>query len=217
VRMADREAETERVRRVYDSYARSNRSPGDDGWILRGTSEWLRANAEGETLEVGIGRGRTLPAYGPNVRLTGIELSDGMLSIARRYANDLGRDVRLLQGDAQSLPFPDEHFDTVVFSLVLCTVPDDRLAVAEAVRVLRPGGRLLVVEHVRSANLLMLAIESLLAPIELRRAGDHLLRDPLRHVEAERLEIESLERLRWGIIERLVARKPKADELALAV
>jgi ubiquinone/menaquinone biosynthesis C-methylase UbiE len=214
--MADHDAETERVRRIYDGLARSSLIPRDDGWILRGTSEWLRANVEGDTLEVGIGRGRTLPSYGPNVRLTGIELSDAMLAIARRYAEELGRDAHLIQGDAQALPFPDGHFDTVVFSLVLCTVPDDRRAVTEAVRVLRPGGRLLAVEHVRSPNLVMRSLEWVLAPLIVARMGDHLLRDPLLHVQAERLEIESLERLRWGLIERLVARKPSVDALELA-
>ncbi len=213
----ERQAQTDRVRRVYDGLARSERMPRDDGWFLRGATEWLRARAHGETLEVGIGTGRTLRAYGSDVRLTGIELSDKMLAGARDYAARLGIDVRLIRGDAQALPFPDASFDTVVFSLVLCTVPDHRLAVAEAARVLRPGGRLLLIEHVRSPNVVMRAIEHALDPIVGRRIGDHFTREPLNHVLAEGLVVEDLERYRLGIIERLAARKPEVDGMAVAM
>jgi ubiquinone/menaquinone biosynthesis C-methylase UbiE len=105
----------------------------------------------------------------------------------------------------------------VVFCFVLCTIPDDRRAIAEAVRVLRPGGRLLMVEHVRSPNRLVRWLERALDPITVRRQADHLLREPLDHVLAEGLEIETLERSWFGVVERLAARKPEDDELAEAV
>ena len=206
------DTETERIRRIYDRRAATVPS-------ARGNANlsWLCGGVDGETLEVGIGRGRTLAFYPPDVRLTGIELSDVALEIARRRALELGIPAILRQGDAAALPYPDEHFDTVVFSFVLCTIPDDRLAVAEAVRVLRPGGRLLLVEHVRSPNLIVRTIERLVEPLTLRRMGDHLLREPLDHLLAEGLEIELLERHWLGVVERIAARKPQADELAEAV
>jgi SAM-dependent methyltransferase len=204
--------ETERIRRIYDRRA-ATAPPAMGDANLR----WLCGQAEGETLEIGIGRGRTLPFYPPDVHLTGIELSDVALEIARRRARELGVVATLRQGDAAAVPYPDEHFDTVVFSFVFCTIPDDRRAVAEAVRVLRPGGRLLLVEHVRSPNLILRTIERLAEPITLRRMGDHLLREPLDHLLAEGLEIELLERRWLGVLERIAARKPKADELAEAV
>jgi ubiquinone/menaquinone biosynthesis C-methylase UbiE len=210
--MTDHDAETERIRRIYDRRAVTASKPrGDDN--LR----WLCEQAEGDTLEVGIGRGRTLPFYPPDVHLTGIELSSVALEIARRRADELGIPATLRQGDAAALPYPDDHFETVVFSFVLCTIPDDRGAVAEAARVLRPGGRLLLVEHVRSPNPAVRIIERLLEPIALWRLGDHLLREPLDHVLAEGLELERLERSWFGVVERLAARKPEADELAQAV
>ncbi len=178
---------------------------------------WLCEQAEGETLEIGIGRGRTLPFYGPDVHLTGIDLSAVALEVARTRAQALGIEAALRQGDAAALPFADDHFETVVFSFALCTIPDDRRAVAEAVRVLQPGGRLLLVEHVRSPNLIMRTIERLAEPITLRRQADHLLREPLEHVLAEGLEVERLERSWFGVVERLAARKPEADELEEAV
>jgi ubiquinone/menaquinone biosynthesis C-methylase UbiE len=206
------DAETGRIRRIYDRWAATAPSARGEANL-----RWLCGQAEGETLEVGIGQGRTLAFYPPDVRLTGIELSDVALEIARRRASELGISAILRQGDAAALPYPDAHFDTVVFSFVLCTIPDDRRAVAEAVRVLRPGCRLLLVEHVRSPNPIVRTIERLIEPITLRRMGDHLLREPLDHLLAEGLEIELLERRWLGVVERIIARKPKADELAEAV
>jgi ubiquinone/menaquinone biosynthesis C-methylase UbiE len=210
--MPTHDNETERIRRIYDRRAATTPS-------ARGNANlrWLCGQAEGETLEVGIGRGRTLAFYPPDVRLTGIELSNVALEIAGRRARELGIAATLRQGDAAALPYPDAHFDTVVFSFILCTIPDDRRAVAEAVRVLRPGGRLLLVEHVRSPHLIPRIIERLVEPLTLRRMGDHLLREPLDHLLAEGLEIELLERRWMGLVERIAARKPKADELAEAV
>src|ERR1035437_3975170 len=208
------DAETERIRRIYDrrgATAAAAASRGDAN--LR----WLCGQAEGDTLEIGIGQGRTLPFYPPDIHLSAIELSGVALEIAQRRSSDLGIPATLHQGDAAALPYPDDHFDTVVFCFALCTIPDDRRAVAEAVRVLRPDGRLLLLEHVRSPNLILRTLERLLEPIELRRMGDHLLREPLEHALAEGLEVETLERSLFGVIERLAARKPEADELEEAV
>jgi ubiquinone/menaquinone biosynthesis C-methylase UbiE len=206
------DSETDRIRRIYD---RRSAAAGSNSLDRR--ARWLCSQASGETLEVGIGRGRTLPFYPQGVRLTGVELSGVAVASAERRAAELGLDVTLRQGDARALPYPDEHFDTVLFCYALCTIPDDRRAVAEAVRVLRPGGRLLLIEHVRSPNRLVRAVERLVEPIELRRMGDHLVREPLNHILAEGLEVQVLERSMFGIVERLVALKPDNDELAEAV
>jgi SAM-dependent methyltransferase len=209
--VADQDPETARIRRIYD-----RRRPGSSA---AGSADlrWLCSRAEGDTLEIGVGRGRTLPYYSRHVRLSGIELSPVSLAEAVRRAREIGMNAALVEGDAAALPYPDEHFDTVAFCFSLCTIPDDRRAVAEAVRVLRPGGRLLAVEHVRSPNLAIRALERLFDPIEVWRGGDHLLREPLDHVVAEGLEVERLERRLFGIVERLAALKPDNEELAEAV
>ena len=109
---------------------------------------WVCGRAVGDVLEVAVGTGRNLPFYPDGVRFTGVDWSPAMLGIARERAAALGREADLRPGDAQALDFPDGSFDTVLCALGLCAIPDDRLAVTEMARVLRPGGRLLLVDHV---------------------------------------------------------------------
>ncbi len=201
------EAESQRVRRIYDR--RGAALVPRDGSLLFGDARaWLASRARGDTLEVGIGTGLTLPHYPASVRLTGIDISPVMLAAARRLASSLGREIALREGSASPLDAPDESFDTVVFCLVLCSVPDDRRAIIEAARVLRPGGRLLAVEHVRSPRLLIRLLERAWEPVAVRTTGDHMLRDPLDHLGSAGLEVETLERSRLGFVERLVAIRP---------
>ena len=101
-----------------------------------------------------------------------------------------------------------KSFDTVVCTYGLCTSPDDRQAVREARRVLRPGGALLLAEHVRSPVTPVRGVQRLIAPLMLRFGGDHVLREPLEHVQAEGFVIEELLRSKAGIVERIAARKP---------
>jgi ubiquinone/menaquinone biosynthesis C-methylase UbiE len=201
---------TEAVRGHYDKTAsRYDRQIKFFEHVLFGDGRhWVCSQAEGEVLEIAAGTGRNLRHYPPHVRLTAIELSPAMLELARREATALGREADLRVGDAQALEFPDESFDTVVCTLSLCTIPDDRAAVAEVRRVLRPGGRFLLLEHVRSPVRAVRVGQRLLEPLMLRFEHDHLLREPLEHLRAEGFEVERLERSKVGIVERVAARKP---------
>jgi ubiquinone/menaquinone biosynthesis C-methylase UbiE len=205
-------AETERVLGLYEKEARKYDREMNffDRLLFAGGREWVCSQAAGDVLEIGIGTGRNLPHYRADVSLIGIELSPAMLEIARARARELGREVDLRVGDAQALGFPDDSFDAVVCTLSLCTIPDDRAAVAEARRVLRPGGRFLLLEHVRSPVLPVRLGQRLLDPLAVRFEADHLLREPLEHLRAERFEVERCERSKLGIVERVVARKPAA-------
>jgi ubiquinone/menaquinone biosynthesis C-methylase UbiE len=206
-----RVAETERVRRIwereaprYDRYIRFwEKLLFEDG---RG---WVCSRAQVDVLEVAIGTGRNLPYYTEGVRLTGVDISPAMLEIACRRASELGLEVDLREADAQALPFPDASFDTVVCTLSLCNIPDDRKAVAEMKRVLSPGGRLLLLDHVRSSSRLARVLQRALEVVTVRFGGDHLLRRPLEHVQAEGFRIEERERYKLGIVERLAAWKPE--------
>jgi SAM-dependent methyltransferase len=200
--------ETDRIRLIYDRKAGCRQGSGGAADLA-----WACSRAHGDTLEVGIGHGRSLEHYRPGVRLTGLELSPKSLLAATRRARELGIHATLREGDAADLPYPDRHFDTVVFCFALCTIPDDRTAISEAVRVLRPRGLLLVVEHVRSPNPAVRVLERIAEPITVRRSGDHLLRDPLECILAEGLEVIELERRLAGLVERLSARKPDLEVL----
>jgi ubiquinone/menaquinone biosynthesis C-methylase UbiE len=114
------------------------------------TKRELLANARGRVLEIGIGTGLSLPHYPAGVEVVGVEPSEPMLRRARRRAEEIGRDVELLRAPAETLPFADASFDTVVTLAVLCSVDDQARALAEIRRVLRPGGRFIFLEHVRS-------------------------------------------------------------------
>jgi ubiquinone/menaquinone biosynthesis C-methylase UbiE len=202
--------ETERLKRVWEREAPTyDRRMGFFERVLFGDGrEWVCSRASGEVLEVAVGTGRNFPFYPQGVRLTGIDLSPAMLEIARKRADGLGANVYLREGDAQELPFPGTSFETVVCTLSLCNIPDDRRAIAEMKRVLRPGGRLLLLDHVRASSKVWLAVQRVLEPLSWRFSRDHLLRRPLEHVLSEGFEVEQRERYKAGIVERLSARKP---------
>jgi ubiquinone/menaquinone biosynthesis C-methylase UbiE len=202
--------ETERLKRVWEKEAPTydRRMGFFEKVLFRDGREWVCSRASGEVLEVAVGTGRNFTFYPAGVRLTGIDLSPAMLEIARKKADELGFDADLMEGNAQDLPFPDASFDTVVCTLSLCNIPDDRRAIAEMKRVLRPGGSLLLLDHVRSSSKVWLAAQRVLEPLSWRFSCDHLLRRPLEHVLAEGFEVEQRERYKADIVERLSARRP---------
>lgn len=169
---------------------------------------WACSQATGETLEVAIGTGLNLRHYPSSVSLTGIDLSSEMLAIARQRAAELGREVDLREADAQALPFEDDSFDTVVCTYSLCNVPDDAIAIREMKRVLKPGGKLVLVDHIKSAVKPVFWIQKVWEFFSIRIDGDHQTRRPLAHVKAAGFEVVTRDRMRWGILERLVAAKP---------
>ena len=173
-----------------------------------GGREWLAARAQGRVLEVAIGTGRNLPYYPSDVTITGIELSPAMLAIARRRATDLGATVELREGDAEHLPFDDASFDTTVCALSLCTIPDPAAAIGEMKRVLVPGGRLLLLDHIRSTWPPVYAFQWLAERLTIRSAGEHFTRRQLPLVTAAGFEVVEVERLKAGTVERILARKP---------
>jgi ubiquinone/menaquinone biosynthesis C-methylase UbiE len=212
--------ETERTRRIWEKMASGyDRTIGvAERLLFAGGREWACSQAAGEVLEIAVGTGRNLTFYPSGVRLTGIDLSPAMLEIAGRRASELGLRVSLRAADAQELPFPDASFDTVVCTLGLCSIPDDRRVVSEAARVLRQGGLLVLLEHVRSPLPRVSAVQRFLDPLTVRFQADHLTREPLEHLQAQGFQIERLERHKLGIVERVTARKPaEVRELSEAV
>jgi ubiquinone/menaquinone biosynthesis C-methylase UbiE len=203
-------AETAKRRRYWDKHAPryDQQMQFFDRRLFGDSRTWVCSQASGETLEVAIGTGLNLGSYPDGVRLVGIDFSPAMLQRARDRARELGRTVELREGDAQALDFPDASFDTVVCTFSLCGIPDERQAVAEMWRVLRPGGVLLLADHVASSAWPVRAVQWLLELVTVPLGGEHFRRRPLEHVRAQGFQVQHQERFKMGIVERLAARKP---------
>jgi ubiquinone/menaquinone biosynthesis C-methylase UbiE len=168
---------------------------------LRRWRRWLVADARGLTLDIGCGTGRNLPLYA--VRAIGLEPCRETLARARRRAPH----VPLVQGSVEALPFRDAAFDTLVSGLVFCSVPDPRRGLAEVRRVLRPGGELRMLEHVRSTRPWKGRLQDRYAPFwAWLTGGCHPNRETERTVEACGFVIEPEGRRAKGDLRRFVAR-----------
>lgn len=201
---------TDRWRRRWNKQAGSYDRQMErwDRLLFGDSREWACSRATGDVLEVAVGTGLNLPAYPDDVRLTGIDISQEMLDRARVRAEELGRKVALEYADAHNLPFPDDSFDTVVCTFGLCAIPDHATAVVEMTRVLRPEGRLILVDHVASTSLPLRALQKLMELATVPLAGEHFLRRPHDQVVAAGLHLEDADRFKLGVVERLTARKP---------
>jgi ubiquinone/menaquinone biosynthesis C-methylase UbiE len=204
------DADRERTRKFWDKYStRYDRNiQGTERWLFPGGREWACSQASGTVLEVAVGTGLNLPLYSRDVTVTGVDLSPGMLAVARDRAKALGLDADLRVGNAEALEFGDASFDTVLCTISLCNIPDHRAAIAEMYRVLRPGGRLILLDHVASDRWWVRLAQRVLEQVTLRTTGDYQTRRPLPLVAAAGFSIDHSERSRLGWVERLVAVKP---------
>lgn len=152
------------------------------------------AGATGRTIDLGAGTGVNRDLYPPAVtELVMVEPDPHMFKQLHEKVREDG--VELVQASAQDLPFPDAGFDTAVFTLVLCTVPNPRAALAEAARVLKPGGKLLFIEHVRSQEPRLARWQDRLEkPWRFLGDGCHCNRDTVAAIESAPFEIERVER-----------------------
>jgi len=140
-------------------------------WTLKPLREKIVPEAHGRVVEIGVGTGMNFPYYRDIESLHGIEPDPHMLRRARARADRLRLPVELTQAGAEALPYDDASFDTAVVTWVLCTIPDAEAAVREVARVLRPGGRMLFVEHVRSRYTLAGRVQDALTPAWSKLSG----------------------------------------------
>ena len=160
-----------------------------------------------KVLEVGVGTGKNMPYYPPDVQVTAVDLSPRMLERARARAKQLGIEVTLLEMDAQALQFPDASFDSAIATFVFCSVPDPVLGLQEVARVVNPGGRIVLLEHVRAANRLLGALMDIADPLVSRLMGPHISRRTVDNVRLADLTLERVEDLgARGIFKLIVAR-----------
>jgi ubiquinone/menaquinone biosynthesis C-methylase UbiE len=175
----------------YDAFQRRSCAAGMEDKRRRVLGE-----ARGRTLEIGSGTGINLDNYGAEV--TELVLSEPdrhMVALLRRKVEGSSRPATVVDATADKLPFDDESFDTVTLVYVLCTVPDPGAALREIARVLRPGGRLLFIEHVRSPEPGLARWQDRLhGPWRVFANGCHCNRDTVAAVAGSSLELEQLER-----------------------
>jgi ubiquinone/menaquinone biosynthesis C-methylase UbiE len=188
--------------RIYDAtwgrgfaavYDRGLKATEDAG--LREMRREVLAEASGRTIDIGAGTGVNIELFPPQVsELVLAEPDPHMAAKLRPKLRASSAEAELIEAPAEQLPFEPASFDTAVFTLVLCTVPDPAATLAEAARILRPGGKLLFVEHVRSRHPGLARWQDRLEkPWRFLGDGCHCNRDTVATIEASPFELEQVE------------------------
>jgi ubiquinone/menaquinone biosynthesis C-methylase UbiE len=175
-------------------YERSIKATEEAG--LREMRRQLLAEASGRVLEIGAGTGLNLGLYPDAVEeLVLVEPDPHMAKRLRPKLGGSGPEATVIEDTAERLPFKDASFDTAVATLVFCTIPDPDAALRETARVLKPGGRLLFLEHVRSPDLSLARWQDRLeTPWRLFGDGCHCNRDTVATIESSPLSLGEFER-----------------------
>jgi ubiquinone/menaquinone biosynthesis C-methylase UbiE len=168
----------------------------------------LLARAKGKVLEVGVGTGKNFPYYPAGVDVTGLDIADKMLPHARLRADKLGFPAHLMEGDVQSLPFPEDSFNTAVATFVFCSVPDPVLGLKELGSVVKPGGEILLLEHVRIDRPIMGFIMDIMNPFFLHLIGPNINRRTVENVGKAGLRIEKIEHLGFMQMVKMIIAHP---------
>ena len=179
--------------------------------ILGPLRQRLVGAATGQVLELGAGTGANFPYYPEGATIIATEPDPFMLARALKRAADLGRAIALCQCPAEALPFADASFDTVVATLVFCSVRDPMRALTEVRRVLKSTGTFRFIEHVRADGFTG-HVQDMLTPIQQRLgAGCHLNRRTASSIEAAGLAIVELERRRLPLTPLIIgAARPRS-------
>lgn len=195
-------ARWDRIARVYDR--REALLERQFAWWRK--SLWTQV-PNGRVLEVGFGTGKNLPYHAAGMDVVGIDLSNAMLERARQRAAELNRSVDLYQMDVQQLDLADQSFDAAVATFVFCSVPNAVQGLQELRRVVKPGGVILLLEHVRIDQPKIVGrLMDLLDPFVVRFMGSHINRRTEENVRRARLEVKQVKSLGpMGMVKLIVA------------
>ena len=155
---------------------------------------------ESRVLEIGVGTGKNMPYHSEGTRTVAVDISPQMLRRAASRARRLKRDVDLLLADAQHLPFRDGAFDAAAATFVFCSVPEPVNGLQEVRRVVREGGRVHLLEHVRARNPIVGRLMDMANPIAVRLSGANINRDTVSNVEKAGIALDAVESRGFGIL-----------------
>jgi ubiquinone/menaquinone biosynthesis C-methylase UbiE len=165
----------------------------------------LLRSASGKVLEIAVGTGKNLRYYPAGCQITAVDVSDAMLTLARKRAAKLSMDVSCLLADAEALPFPDNSFDTVASTLSMCTFPNPIWALEEMSRVCRPKGRILLLEHGRSDREWLERWQDRRDDRHAKQLGCHWNREPLVLARKAGLTVAKARRFFFGMFYQIEA------------
>lgn len=154
----------------------------------------------GKVLEVGVGTGKNIPYYPPDVEVTAIDISERMMAAAQKRASQSDKAVDLQMMDVQALSFPDNYFDSAVTTFVFCSVPDPVLGLREIKRVVKPGGNIWMLEHVRINHPVIGPIMDILNPLIVRVMGANINRQTVNNVKKAGLNVLNVENLKGELV-----------------
>jgi phosphatidylethanolamine/phosphatidyl-N-methylethanolamine N-methyltransferase len=195
----------DRIAKVYDLMEGAVEKSRYTKW-----RQLLWSKVEGrKILEVGVGTGKNFPYYPSEAEVTAIDFSDRMLARAIVKTQKQMIRVKLLLMDVQKLEFDDATFDTVVSTFVFCSVPDPVQGLKEVGRVCKPGGKIILLEHVLSANRILAGLMNLANPMVVKMIGANINRKTVENISLSGLTIERVTDLTAGIFKLIEARKTR--------
>jgi ubiquinone/menaquinone biosynthesis C-methylase UbiE len=199
--------------RIFAAYYERQSRSGSERSFMEPLRKEIIGQAHGLVLEVGAGTGLNFPFYNPEqvVRVEAVDPDSAMLRYARERVKTTRVPITLTQAPAEALPYADETFDSAVATLVFCSVTDPLRGLNEIHRVLKPGGTLLLMEHVRAQGAIARLLQNMITPVNKRVAGNcHWNRDTERTVVAAGFEIQERRDLGGLLLPKIMLRAGKA-------
>ncbi len=164
--------------------------------------------AQGKTLEVGVGTGKNFPFYCSDIELTAIDFSPAMLRIAREKQKNIQiKQLQLHAMDVQALAFSDNSFDTIISTFVFCTVPEPIVGLEELHRVLKPSGKAIFLEHMKSSHFMLNIFLYMMNFFSIRLLGTSMVRETQKNIELAGFTLQAVEHKVFDIVRLIIAKK----------